>query len=337
MLVIDGSQGEGGGQMLRTSLSLSMVTGEPFRIDNIRARRPRSGLLRQHLTCVTAAAEICRATVTGATLGSRSVTFRPGSPRAGDYEFAIATAGATSLVLQCIWPALIVAEARSRVTLSGGTHVPFAPTFDHLERTLRPLLARMGARLTLELDRHGFHPAGGGSVTAVIEPSQLAPIAIEERGAWLDGRVTADVANLGYPIAERQIAAAVAALDWPVERGVARTVKADGPGNVVAVEISHRNVTELLTSFGGQGRTAEDVGREAAAAARAYLDGGAPIGPHLADQLLLPMALAGGGSFVTCAPSGHTSTNIAVIEKFLPVEIAVTDMPGGLNRVTVSR
>ena len=337
MLTIDGSQGEGGGQVLRTSLSLAMITGTPFRIENIRAKRSRPGLLRQHLTCVNAATQISGAKVTGAEIGSTTVTFEPGAIRAGDYTFAIGTAGATTLVFQTVWPALLAADGPSRVKLSGGTHNPFAPAFDYLDRVVCPLLAEMGARVTLRLDSHGFYPAGGGSFEATIQPATLTPLVLEDAGARLSTRIRADVANLPYSIAERELAMAATLLGWPPESGQARTVKADGPGNVVTVEIAHANVTEMFTSFGEQGRTAEAVAAAAVEAAQDYLSAQAPVGPHLADQLLLPMALAGGGSFITSRPTQHTRTNIAVIETFLPVEITITDLDAKRCRVVVTK
>lgn len=337
MLILDGSQGEGGGQILRTALSLAMITGTPFRLENVRAGRRKPGLLRQHLTCVKAAARITRAKVTGAEIGSRAVTFEPGEIRAGEYDFAIGSAGSTSLVLQTILPALLKADAPSRVTLSGGTHNSSAPTFDYLERVYLPLLKRMGADVTLALQRHGFYPAGGGAWRAEIAPCPaLAPLALESAGAITTRRILADVANIAFDVAEREVREAASLLSWPAECGEARTVKSDGPGNALAIEIGSEAVTEIFTGFGERGRSAEAVAKETAEEARSYLAAGAPVGPHLADQLLLPLALAGSGSFVTTAPTPHTTTNIAVIEKFLPVEIEVSRIDERRWRVAVA-
>lgn len=336
MLTIDGSQGEGGGQILRTALSLAMITGTPFRLENVRAGRRKPGLLRQHLTCVKAAARITRAKVTGAEIGSRAVSFEPGAIRAGDYELAIGSAGSTSLVFQTILPALLAADTPSRVTLSGGTHNSSAPTFDYLERVFLPLLRRMGADVTIALKRHGFYPAGGGAWSAEISPNpKLAPLTLDETGTITTRRISADVANIAFDVAEREVREAATLLSWPADSGQARTVKSDGPGNVLAIEIGSEAVTEIFTGFGERGRLAEAVAKETAEEARAYLASGAPIGPHLADQLLLPLALAGAGTFVTCAPTPHTTTNIAVIEKFLPVEIEASRIDERRWRVTV--
>lgn len=325
MLSIDGSQGEGGGQILRTSLSLAMVTGTPFRIDKIRAGRTKPGLLRQHLTCVKAAAAICGAKVLGDNLGSTTLVFEPHAIKGGDYEFAIGSAGSTTLVFQTVLPALLLADAASRVTLSGGTHNPAAPTFDYLAEVFLPLLARMGAAVDVKLHRAGFYPAGGGKWHARLQPAKkLVPFDLEVAGAVTSRRVRAAVANLAFEIAEREARHAAHLLSWPPETAEPRPLDADGPGNVVAITIGHEHVTEMFTGFGIRGLSAEALVERTVGEARDYLVAGAPVGPHLADQMLLPLAMAGAGSFVTCAPTAHTRTNIAVIEKFLPVEIEAT-------------
>ncbi len=209
MLRIDGSFGEGGGQILRTSLSLSMVTGRPFRIENIRARRERGGLLRQHLTAVRAAVEICDGQVEGASLGSTALTFKPGRVKSGDYHFAIGTAGSGTLVLQTVLPALMTADGRSRIVIEGGTHNQSAPPFHFLERAFLPLVRRMGPKVTVQLERYGFYPAGGGRFLAEIQPSGvLQPFDLAERGEIVSRGVTAIVANLPRHIALREAAKA---------------------------------------------------------------------------------------------------------------------------------
>lgn len=337
MLTLDGSFGEGGGQIVRTALTLSMITGTPLRIERVRAGRKKPGLLRQHLTCVKAAERIASARVKGAELGATSFTFEPGAINAGQYEFAIGSAGSTTLVFQTILPALLRADAASRVTLKGGTHNPLAPTFDYLTRVFLPLLARMGVSVETKLYKPGFFPAGGGSWHALIQPArQLAPISLEEVGPVSGQHARADVANLPFDIAEREASEAVRLLNWPVHAAVPRSVKADGHGNVLALEIRRGDVAEMFTAYGARDVTAEQVAADAVAEARTYLAAGVPVGPHLADQLLIPMALAGAGSFLTMRPTDHTTTNIAVIEKFLPVEFDVTDAGDGRTRIAVS-
>jgi RNA 3'-terminal phosphate cyclase (ATP) len=174
MIELDGSVGEGGGQILRTSLALSMCTGQPVTLNNIRAKRAKPGLMRQHLTCVDAAREVSGAQVQGAELGSQSLAFEPGRVRAGDYRFNVGTAGSCTLVLQTVWPALLLAGERSTLTLQGGTHNPMAPPFHFLERSFAPLVRRLGAGVSLTLRRHGFYPAGGGEMQATVEPAPPA-------------------------------------------------------------------------------------------------------------------------------------------------------------------
>ncbi|MFN7134491.1 MAG: RNA 3'-terminal phosphate cyclase, partial [Myxococcales bacterium] len=182
MLTIDGSMGEGGGQIIRTSLACALITGKSFRITKIRARRAKPGLMRQHLTAVRAAAEIGDAEVTGAEVGSSELTFRPGKLRAGDYHFAIGTAGSTTLVLQTVLPALLMASGPSSVVLEGGTHNPMAPTYDFLERCFLPLVERLGPRVSTRLERPGFYPAGGGRWSVQLAPAPLKGFELLERG-----------------------------------------------------------------------------------------------------------------------------------------------------------
>src|SRR5215510_1529252 len=187
MIEIDGASGEGGGQILRSSLSLAICTGQPFRIANIRANREKPGLMRQHLTAVKAAAEVCAGEVDGAELGSRALTFRPGKLAAGDYSFAIGTAGSCTLVLQTVLPPLLLATETSSIRITGGTHNKGSPPVDFLARAFLPLINRMGPKVNLELVRHGFYPRGGGEIRVDIVPStKLEPITLLERGARVD-------------------------------------------------------------------------------------------------------------------------------------------------------
>ncbi|MBL8884112.1 MAG: RNA 3'-terminal phosphate cyclase [Hyphomicrobium sp.] len=336
MLLIDGSQGEGGGQVLRTALTLSMITGEPFGIENIRAGRKKPGLLRQHLTCIEAASAISSAEITGAHLGSRALKFAPRAIKGGTYKFAIGSAGSTALVFQTVFLALLTAKETSSIELSGGTHNPSAPTFDYLERAFLPLLARMGAKVEARLERHGFYPAGGGCWRARVEPcAALKPIEILERGVPAACQTIAAVANIPFDVAEREVATVLDLMTWPKERANCRAVEADGPGNVVQVELGSENITEIFTGFGERRMPAETVAANVVDEVRAYLAAGVPVGPHLADQLLLPMALAGGGAFFTQHPTAHTRTNIEIIEKFLPLSFKLKEEAKGRWRISV--
>lgn len=324
MLQIDGSQGEGGGQILRSSLSLAICTQQPFRITNIRAHRDPPGLKRQHLTAVKAAAEICNADVAGAHIGSRELTFRPGKLVCKDYSFAIGTAGSTTLVLQTILPPLLIADAPSSVRISGGTHNRGSPPFDFLGRAFLPLLRRMGANVDLELERYGFYPRGGGELEAHIQPAALHSIHLHERGVLLRGFAEAYVAALPMDIAERELATIARELHWSHEQLFVRALPNDmGPGNAVAITLEHEHITEVFTGFGERGLRAETLAHDAAADARLYLNASAPIGEHLADQLLLPLALAGGGSFVTTNVTPHLRSNAIVIETFTERRISI--------------
>lgn len=338
MLTIDGSFGEGGGQILRTALALSLVTGKPFRIENIRAGRKNPGLLRQHLTAVNAAAEISRAEVTGAAIGSRELTFAPGSVVAGTYAFAVGTAGSTTLVLQTVLPALLIASGESKVILEGGTHNPFAPPFDFLEKAFLPLVNRMGPRVMAELERPGFYPAGGGRMSVRIEPTAaLQKLDLSARGEVLARRAKAVVANLPISIAERELKLIARRMSWPREWMKAESAEGSpGPGNVVTIEIECRQVTEVFTGFGERSLRSEAVAEKAVQQARRYIGSEAAVGEYLGDQLLIPMALAGGGSFTTLPLSRHATTNIEVIGRFLEVKIETSQMADRVWKVEVS-
>lgn len=322
-IVVDGSLGEGGGQILRSSLALSLVTGRPVKIEKIRAGRRKPGLLHQHLTAVRAAQAVGRAEVEGAALGSGSLLFRPAGIVAGDYTFDVGTAGSTTLVLQTVLPALLTAAAPTRLRLEGGTHNPLAPPYEFLERAYLPLLERMGARIAACLERPGYFPAGGGAIAVRVEPApRLRRLEILERGAVRACRATAIVARLPRAIGRRELDVVERELGWA---GADLRVQAEplsrGPGNVLLLEIESEALTEVFASFGERGKPAEAVALEAAREARRYLDAGVPVGVHLADQLLLPLALAGGGTFRTLRPSSHFETNAAVIGRFLETPI----------------
>ncbi|MGJ5820574.1 RNA 3'-terminal phosphate cyclase [Paludibaculum fermentans] len=327
MIQIDGSFGEGGGQILRTALSLSLVTGRPIRIDNIRAGRERPGLLRQHLTAVLAAAEIGQAQVEGAVMGSTSIGFVPGSVKAGEYRFAVGSAGSGTLVFQTILPALMLAEGPSKLVIEGGTHNDAAPPFPFLERAFLPLVERMGPRVQVVLERPGFYPAGGGRFTAEILPAvRLKPLHTGERAEITGRRVIAIIANLPSDIAEREARTAARLLEWGPETQVIESSRESaGPGNVVMVEVQSRGVTEIFTAFGKVGVSAERVAKRAVQEAQEYLVSKAAVGEHLADQLLLPMALAGAGSFTAVKLNQHSLTNMEVIRRFLPVRFEISE------------
>lgn len=336
-ITIDGSMGEGGGQVLRTSIALSMTTGKPFRIINIRAGRKKGGLLRQHLTALKAAAEVCGAEVKGADIGSREVTFEPGEVVAGDRHFSVGTAGSATLVLQTILPALMTASSPSTIVFEGGTHNPFAPPFNFIEKAFLPLLKRMGPEVTCRLKRPGFYPAGGGRFTVTVRPAtKLQELNLVERGEIRRRECLAVVAQLPGSIGEREVKTVCDGLGWSAEEcRVDLYAQSLGPGNILVIEIESENVTEVFTGFGIRGIRAEDVARGAVKEVRRYLETGVPVGKYLADQLLLPMALAGGGSFRTLSPSLHTITNIEVIKRFMDLEIECLQVAENVSEIVV--
>jgi RNA 3'-terminal phosphate cyclase (ATP) len=337
MIEIDGSFGEGGGQILRTSLALSLITGQPFRIERIRVARKTPGLMRQHLTAVLAAAEVGGAQVDGATTGSRVLTFRPTTIKGGEFNFAIGTAGSTTLVLQTVLVPLLFAKERSVIELEGGTHNMAAPSFDFLTRSFLPLLARMGANVDANLRRPGFYPGGGGRVIVTIEPvAQLQPFELLERGEIVKRCAYAQVANLPYDIARREIAVVARKTGWPEETLHAQTIRGSiGPGNVVTLDVQCEHVTEVVTGFGRRGVRAEEVASGAVAELQRYLASSGAVGEHLADQLLLPMAAGGGGTFTTLEPTLHTRTNAEVIRKFGVADVRIEE-EGDRFRVSVA-
>ena len=328
MITIDGSYGEGGGQIVRTSLALSLVTGNSFRIEKIRAGRKKSGLMRQHLTALNAAVEIGDAHVNGNLIGSRSFTFEPQTIHHGRFQFAVGSAGSCTLVLQTILPALMVAEEPSEIVLEGGTHNPFAPPFDFLAKAFLPLVKRMGPDISAELLQPGFYPAGGGRFRVNIAPTKsLRPLALTERGSVLSKTATAAVSHLALDIAKRELKVVGRKLGMTPDCLFPVTVKnAQGPGNVLTIEIESEFVTEVFTGFGRWGVSAEKVAGRAVGQARSYLAREIPVGPYLADQLLLPLAMAGTGAFYTGPPTRHTLTNIDIIKQFMAVEIEVVEI-----------
>jgi len=279
MISIDGSQGEGGGQIIRTALALSLVTGKPFRVEKVRARRAKPGLMRQHLTAVEAARSLSQARVEGAAVGSCEFTFTPGEVAPGRHTFSVGTAGSATLVLQTVLPALLTARASSSLTLEGGTHNPFAPPFDFLERSFLPRVAGLGPKLTAKLERPGFYPAGGGRFTVEIEPvPALSPWRLVERGGIRLRRARALVAHIPPSIGHRELKVVHQQLGWE-DLEVQEVQGSCGPGNALVLEVASDHTVEIVTGFGERGVTAEQVAERAIrAAAPRYLDSRVPVG-----------------------------------------------------------
>lgn len=323
LIELDGSEGEGGGQILRSALTLSMCTGRPMQIKNIRAKRKKPGLMRQHLTAVQAAQAISGADVQGVSIGSAELSFRPAEIRGGNYCFNIGTAGSCTLVLQTILPALLMAKEDSRIKLTGGTHNAMSPPFHFLQRAFVPLLARMGANVELQLNRFGFYPAGGGEMIMNIKAgAPLKPLHLESRGERLNAYAESFFAALPAHIAERELNVVKRRMSWNDQQLFMRSINQDqGPGNALLITLEYEQVTEVFTGFGEKGVTAETVAKRTAQSARRYIASKATVGEYLADQLLVSMALAGSGSFVATDWSRHAATNAGVIQRFLPIVV----------------
>ncbi len=330
MITIDGSFGEGGGQIMRSALSASLLTGQAFRIKRIRAGRKKPGLLRQHLTAVEACAAICRAAVSGGYLHSTELVFEPGEIAGGEYNFAIGSAGSTTLVLQTLVLPLIFANLPSIVTIQGGTHNSYAPSFDFILHSFVPLLREMGADISVRLERPGFYPAGGGRIVAEIQPvKKLRPLSLLERGSLTQREARFLIAELPGEIAVREAAVVKSRLNWSDEEcNIIHLKNAMCPGNAIVAQLSYQHVTETFTAFGEKGVKAELVAETLSRDVRDYLSSEAPVGKHLADQMILPCVSAGKGEFVCTAITPHFETNLSLLKQFCEIETGIERRDG---------
>jgi len=323
MIEIDGSHGEGGGQILRTALSLSCMLKRPFRIFNIRQGRKKTGLMPQHLTSVRAAQLLSNAAVRGDSLGSAEITFSPGDVIGGDFFFDVGTAGATSLVLQTLIPALIFLKQKTTVILKGGTHVSHSPSSHYLAEVFIPFVNRLGIEVRFSIETYGFYPKGGGKVSATIFPSKkLRPIALLKRGDVLRLQGYSGVANLPLSIAERQKNALLEKMfqmkDLQAHVDIRLLdVETHGQGTFLFMMAESENSRAGFTSLGQKGKMAEAVGEEAASEFMSYYHTGAALDQYLSDQIALYLSLCEQGSiFTTSSISSHLMTNLWVIGLF---------------------
>ena len=333
---IDGSQGEGGGQILRSSLSLSMCLNQPIRIKNIRAGRKKTGLLRQHLTCVRAAKEICGAKVSGDELGSGEIEFIPNKIKSGSYRFSIGTAGSTSLVFQTILPALLKADVESTVKFEGGTHNMQAPSYEFISRCFLIALQKMNIQIDCELQRYGFYPNGGGQWISKIQPSKdIRRLKLLDRGDLVARSATTFISKIPLHVSERELRKVAQKLKWNSSELIENEVDSFGPGNLVSLKLAFENTTELFEQVAQRGLSAERVAGKAINQLKRYQNSEAVVGEYLADQLLLPMSLNAGGSFLTHKMSEHVRTNINVINQFLDGAITVTQIDDDTVKIVV--
>jgi RNA 3'-terminal phosphate cyclase (ATP) len=338
MLTIDGSVGEGGGQVLRTSLSLAAITGTDIRVTKIRAGRKNPGLAAQHLTAVRAAAAACGGALEGDRLGSQELVFRPGVCRAGQHLFDVSdirpSAGSVNLILQTVLPILARCDGPSEVTLRGGTHVAWSPTFDYVRHVFLPAVADFGVRAEVELRKTGHYPKGGGEEVLRLEagdPWRAADFG-SARGE-LRCRLTSRASCLPRHVIERQLSAMKAELKGVCSRmeEVAEETPGSAPGTAAMVAtLPGKGGWAGCTALGARGKPAEAVGREAAQAFRAFVESGSAVDRHLADQLLLYAALAEGTTVLAVEETTeHARTNMRVIEQFLGPRFRVEDPPQG--------
>jgi RNA 3'-terminal phosphate cyclase (ATP) len=339
--------GEGGGQVLRASLALSAALGKPFRMTNIRARRPKPGLKRQHLTCVRAVQTICGAKVEGDAVNSVELEFSPGAVRPGEYQFQVGTGGSVTLVLQAVVPPLLLGETPSEITVTGGTHVPYAPPFEFMRDTLFPQLARLGPQATARMDRVGYMDTGGGSVTVNITPAAvLTPFQRQEAEEFSGAEAVIYGHNLPEGIVERETTVLLAERYEPLgltaenircENSLCSAASPSGSGNAVLVTVRRGESATVFGECGWRGRTAEKVARQACKRALVFMKSEAPVEEHLADQLLVPLALAGGGAFVAKRITPHARTCLDVIARFMEIKIDLAPDPVRGVRVTLER
>ncbi len=312
--VVDGSGGEGGGQIFRTTLTLAMCLGKAVRIENIRAGRSKPGLLRQHLTCLRAAQTICDAEVTGDLLGSKVVTFVPGKVKAGNYRFSVGSAGSTTLVFQTVLLPLLQAGGKSELLLEGGTHNGMAPSYEFIQKCFVPLMAKLGYCIEIELDRYGFYPAGGGAWRARIYPSDdIKNLKLLEAGKINQRSALAISAHIPKHVCNRELKRVSKYDGWSEVKLETRLVRSSGPGNILSLTLEMDHVHAVFEALGEHGVKAERVAEKAYSQVKRYLEAAVPVCEYLADQLVLPLALGRGGHFRTLKPSQHLLTNIEVV------------------------
>ncbi len=341
VIEIDGSFGEGGGQILRTSLSLSALSGLPFRIFNLRKARQKPGLRAQHLACVRAAKQVCGARCEGDTIGSLELAFEPGQIKPGHYSFNIGTAGSTMLVFQTLLPILAGGDGISDLILTGGTHNPMSPPFDFVKECFRPMVKELGVSFEIELIRPGFYPRGGGEVRARVHLGKnfekAKPLSMDSEIDWGEPVVEILLANLPMHIAERERDEILKSLRISQDKVEFKFPPGEsGPGNVVFIRYQAGSRTEIFTGFGEKGKRAESVARDVCRDAKNFSRSRATLDARLADQALIYLATGPGGKFLTNRITEHLRTNIHVIQKFHNISSEIQSLKPDLFRVSIS-
>ena len=354
MITIDGSYGEGGGQIIRTAVALSAVSGEDVTICNIRSNRPQPGLKAQHLMAVRTAAKMTGAQVDGLKIGSTELTFKPQDIIGGHYDVDIGTAGSITLLLQCLMPVAAAAKERITLNITGGTDVAWSPPVDYMSHVLLPVLVSMGLECSIKVRQRGYYPKGGGNVTAEVAPSVFVGAELEpeqrqgqgpeekqgiEQGQKMEpekkyGTITgiSHSSNLPEHVSRRQAESALAALEAAGYGASIDTENSRCPSTGSGITLWCGNMGG--SALGKRGLPAEKVGQAAAREIIAELGSGATVDVHLADQLISYMGLAGSGSFTVREVTEHTRTNIWVVEQFLDVEFNIIEKRG-LFRVSI--
>ena len=320
LIQIDGSQGEGGGQILRTTLSLSMLTGIPFELVNIRAGRKKPGLMRQHLVCVQASQRISNAIVQGAELHSQKLYFQPQQVQTGKYDFQIGSAGSTILVLQTLLPVLMMQNEASQITIHGGTHNPMAPTADFIEHCFLPAIQKLGIQIDFQCERAGFFPIGAGQINATIHPwLEKSKYSVLNKGNLLEINAFSATLNIQSNIADRELDVLNNKLSLTQRKRL--NFQGISQGNTAFVVLNYEHHQQVFSALGEKKKSAEKVAHDLAKDVQSYLNIDAVVDEYLADQLLLPLALGQGGEFTAQVISEHTKSQADMIQKFLDCEI----------------
>jgi len=327
LIMINGAQGEGGGQILRTSLSLAACLGKSIKITRVRAGRKKPGLMRQHLTCVLAAQKLCDAEVEGAEIGSSELIFKPKAINIpSELNFDIGTAGSTSLVFQTVLPIILFSGQACEIKFVGGTHNMAAPTYDFIENSFLHTLNRFGTDITCELQQPGFYPVGGGRWSVLVNQCKLSKIELMDRGELVNRKAVARLGNLPREIGERELKVIQQKSKWLSYELFIDSSNCIGNGNALILHLSYKNIYTVFDQIGVKNKSAEKVALSACSDMASYMNSGAVVEEYLADQLILPMALGEGGRFTTTKPSDHLLTNISVIKQLLNISITVNKL-----------